>query len=472
MLALDQFVARLAVLLALLGVLLAAPLAHAAPPTEPLLLRAAPPTVLNARPADDALAIKRGLTRAVEAKRLTRAQAARYREILSRSRTTLTGLPSTRRITLANVLRLVRLQASRFNAPRALALFSMLDMNARYLKRRALPAAGTDVTGPDGVVYRSGWGYGLQFHPLANMVRLNVDAAAGRTAKTARLAAALVARAVPRKEGRVWEYYFPYGGGSPPWTAEMPQAVGAQALSRAGRLLKRPTFYTAARRAFRAIQGTSLLMSTGNGPWVRHYSFSSMMVLNAQLQSVDLAHRVRRDRGQRSRPGPGQPARGECAGLARPFRHRVLDELHSRRRGAAQLPPVPRRPHAQARQPHRPRILGERARSLRGLHPRAAAHEAGQEAGVHLPVAGRRIPRPGRDRLLGLEDLQGHRPRRGQQPAARPPARRLASRHLVSRDGVPRGRTGRRRTRSISPATPPRTRFRRSRSRSTRRRPM
>ncbi len=73
--------ARHAASLALLGALLAAPLAQAAPPTEPSLRHAAP-LVLNARPADDAKAIERGLARAVEAKRLTKSQAAHYRAIL------------------------------------------------------------------------------------------------------------------------------------------------------------------------------------------------------------------------------------------------------------------------------------------------------------------------------------------------------------------------------------------------------
>jgi D-glucuronyl C5-epimerase C-terminus len=279
-LALDQFVVRCSVLLTLLGAFFAAPLAQAAPPTEPSLRHAAPAAiVVNARPADDAQAIQRGLTRAVAGKRLTRAQAERYRAIVRRTRATLPGLPETRRITLARVLRLVRLQASRYNAPRALALFSMLDENTRFLKRRGLPASGTDVTGPDGVIYRAGWGYGLQFHPLANVGALNGHVAAGRDAKAAALAAALIARAVPRRgHGAAWEYYFPFGGGSAPWTSGMAQAVGAQALARAG---KNP----AARKAFGAIPG-SLVQPLTAGPWIRLYDFSSLVVLNAQLQTV------------------------------------------------------------------------------------------------------------------------------------------------------------------------------------------
>ncbi len=269
---------RHAVLLALLVALFAAPLAHAAPPTEPSLRRAAPPALINARPADDARAIDRGLARAVKAKRLTKSQAAHYRAILANARKTLRGLPAGRATTLARVLRLVRLQANAFTKPRSLAVFSMLDFNARYLKKRGLPASGTDVAGPHGVVYRAGWGYGLQFHPLANVGALNVHAAAGRTKQAKALAEALIDRMVPRKQGAVWEYYFPFGGGSPPWTSGMAQAVGAQALGRAGKM-------TAARRAFGSIPGP-LVQRLGAGPWIRLYAFSNLVVLNAQLQTI------------------------------------------------------------------------------------------------------------------------------------------------------------------------------------------
>ncbi len=222
--------------------------------------------------------IDRGLTRAVKAKRLTKSQAAHYRAILKRTRAVLRGLPGTRKATLAQVLYLVRLQARVYNRPRALALFAMLDENARYLKKHSLPANGTDVVGVHGVVYRAGWGYGLQFHPLANVAALNGHVAAGRTKQAKALANALIARAVPRGKGAVWEYYFPYGGGAAPWTAGMAQAAGAQALARAGKM-------TAAQRAFAVIPRT-LVLRLGAGPWIQHYSFSSLVVLNAQLQTV------------------------------------------------------------------------------------------------------------------------------------------------------------------------------------------
>lgn len=257
-------------------------------------------TPAEATPAGDARVIRAGLAEAVNAGRLKRSQAAVHRTRLSQARTAIRRLPASRARTLARVLRLVRLQAGRYNRQRAIALFGMLNENRLYLSRRALPAAGTDVTGTDGVVYRVGWGYGLQFHPLANVIKLNLHLYAERRKKALRLARALQVRAVPRpKGGKVWEYYFPYAGASPPWTSGMAQAIGAQALARTGRRLTRPLYFPSANQAFLAIPGR-LTRKTANGPWVRLYSFSSMMVLNAQLQAAlsiaDYGRILNRDR--------------------------------------------------------------------------------------------------------------------------------------------------------------------------------
>ena len=238
----------------------------------------------EASPASDARAIRAGLAKAHKAGRLNAEQVAGHRRTLSKARTAIGRLRPSRAATLARILWLVRLQAPRYNRARAIALFGMLNENRLYLLRRGLPANGTDVLGTDGVVYRAGWGYGLQFHPLANVAKLNGFLQLEQRRKALRLARALQIRAVPRRQGRVWEYYFPYGGGSPPWTAAMAQAVGAQALARTARRLTKPVYFTAANRAWLSLRGTRLIMSTAGGPWVRHYSFSSMMVLNAQLQ--------------------------------------------------------------------------------------------------------------------------------------------------------------------------------------------
>ena len=232
----------------------------------------------------DAVAVRGGLVRSLAGGWLEQREAESYWLVVRRSREVAKTLPFARRRALDLVLHDVRLQAGRYTRPRARAVFSMLGANTRYLATRGVPAARTDVLGADGALYRSFPGHGLQFHPLGNFARLNGIVSSGNVAEATRLANALVARAIPRGRGSVWEYYFAYGGGRPPWTSGMAQAAGAQALARASRLLGRPDLMTAARRAFR--QAARHVIPLRVGPWTRHYSFSGIVVLNAHLQSI------------------------------------------------------------------------------------------------------------------------------------------------------------------------------------------
>src|SRR5205823_1600052 len=131
----------------------------------------------------------------------------------------------------------------------------------------------------DGAVYRYFAGQGMEFHPLANAAALNAFVATHDAEGAAELVDALAARAVEQPgDALVWEYNFDFGTQRAPWASGMAQAVLAQALARAGRL-------DLAERAFRAIPGT-LDRALPAGPWIRLYSQSSEVVLNAQLQSA------------------------------------------------------------------------------------------------------------------------------------------------------------------------------------------
>ena len=84
--------------------------------------------------------------------------------------------------------------------------------------------------------------------------------------------------------GLGWEYYFNFSNGRAPWLSGMAQAVAAQAF--AGAAAGDPSRMNTAGRAYRAIAGRHLLTQVAAGPWIRLYSFSSLVVLNAQLQTV------------------------------------------------------------------------------------------------------------------------------------------------------------------------------------------
>jgi hypothetical protein len=142
-----------------------------------------------------------------------------------------------------------------------------------------------DITDANGLVYRWYPGLGYQFHPLATFGRLNAIAGAGDQAATRRLADALTARAVPASGGVRWQYGFAFAAGRPGWTSGMAQAVAAQALSRASAALDDPALLDLARKAFGTIR-YGLVQRAPQGLWIKLYSFSSLAVLNAQLQSI------------------------------------------------------------------------------------------------------------------------------------------------------------------------------------------
>ena len=152
----------------------------------------------------------------------------------------------------------------------------------------ASPSAGRsassgDIKDANGIVYRNYPPYGYRFQPLLSFGSLNVQVSAHHVRAARRLAAALVKRGVHRRAAAYWEYDFPFGG-SVPWRSGFTQAVGAQALARAGILLDKPSLLQTAAASFRGLR-RGLLMRIGHGSWIREYSFTHQVILNAQLQS-------------------------------------------------------------------------------------------------------------------------------------------------------------------------------------------
>jgi hypothetical protein len=229
------------------------------------------------RPSSLAL-VEKGLARAAASGRLTNGEAAAYRAVARRAADA-SRAPGARGRNLAGALADVAAQWRRYEAPRALTLFTMLELN---LER---PPGPRDAVAKDGVVYRLFGGHGYVFHPLANAIRLNRLVSRGDAEAAQTLAASLAARAVPAGSGTVWEYSFRFGRGRPGWTSGMAQAVTAQALARTGNLLSDEEILALAERAYRSIPGR-LVFLTEAGPWIRLYHWSRLTVLNAQLQAV------------------------------------------------------------------------------------------------------------------------------------------------------------------------------------------
>lgn len=227
------------------------------------------PGVAQASVSDATLA-RRGLTHALHRHWLKPADVTHYRALLWRAGRDMRRLPKLRAQVIASQLSQLMPMRDSYVSPRALALFTQLQVNLDYLETHRVPSERVDVTGDDGVVYRWFPGHGLEFHPLASFSALNAS-------RDPALAEALVARGIPRGDRLIWEYSFRFGSGHPPWASGMAQAVAAQALSRAG-------LPAAAQRAYASVP--PLTMQLRKGPWIRLYGFTSEIVLNAQLQTA------------------------------------------------------------------------------------------------------------------------------------------------------------------------------------------
>jgi hypothetical protein len=196
-------------------------------------------------------------------------------------------LPSGRREHVAVALEELAAFDHRLTLPRALILVGQLKANDDYFSMHYAPADKTDITDDDGLVYRYFAGHALEFHPLANFGALNAHVAANDADATRTLADALIARGVYQHGGGIgWEYEFSFGARAP-WLSGMAQAVAAQAFSRAAQLVpdRETAYMRAAHAAYRLIP-RRMLTQVAAGPWIRLYAFSSLAVLNAQLQAV------------------------------------------------------------------------------------------------------------------------------------------------------------------------------------------
>lgn len=247
-------------------------------------------------PAAYVAAAETGVAAASRAGRIPAAAATRAHQALALAANALANMPPAEAGALTTVLGHVAAHAREYDAPRALALFGMLETNARYLSAHALPLGELDIRGPDGIVYRHRSGEGFQFHPIANFAKLNELVTKHDAKGAARLARAIAARGVHQGDALIWEYYFPFEG-HPRWTSGFAQAVGAQALARTSVLVHDRRLLSAARAAFAAMPAR-FAHKLGGGLWVREYSFSDMPILNSQLQtllSVSEYARIARD---------------------------------------------------------------------------------------------------------------------------------------------------------------------------------
>ena len=263
---------------------------------------AAAPRASSSAATRGARAMSRAIRRARRARRISPSAARGYSRTASAARRTLRRLRGSRRRQLAYVLAVAERLAlkGRLTSSRMPAVFLIMRRNASFWGSRGFPASGAMVRfrGSE-ILFQYYPGRGLQLQPLVNWKRANLmhgacvrRGASCRRDRLARLIAELN-RTASRRSPRfiAWEYYFLFGGGSPPWMSAMAQATAVQALGRASKLLNRPDYLVMARRALPAFSASAPggVKARGfrGGRHYLQYSFDRrLFIMNAFLQSL------------------------------------------------------------------------------------------------------------------------------------------------------------------------------------------
>jgi D-glucuronyl C5-epimerase C-terminus len=247
-----------------------------------------------AQPADAAPdPVRQTIARAFERGAVDAEQRASYLSTYSAALRTRRALGGVRRVELSYVIDTMRrLARGRSLTARLAPMFLILKRNRDWWAKAGPPGSGARLSfGGSRVIFQYFPGKGLQLHPLANFGKLNGYWAGRRNQDLRSLAHDLVDVAVERNGFLTWEYYFAFGGGTPPWISGMAQGTAMQSLARAGQRLNDPTLVeiaTRARGAFERQTPRGVRVPHGSDSWYALYSFAPRLyVLNGMLQAVN-----------------------------------------------------------------------------------------------------------------------------------------------------------------------------------------
>jgi D-glucuronyl C5-epimerase C-terminus len=191
--------------------------------------------------------------------------------------------------------------AGKLTPGRLPVLFLTLDNNRRWWASGHVPSSGSYVefTGSE-LVWEYYPGQGIELQVLGTFGKADGLYTAGSDdyPQMESLLSQMIPLAVNRGGGPVWEYYFQFGGGKPPWTSAMSQGTGIEALTRAYLASHDPSYLQLAHRAlalFTARPPVGVRVPTELGDRYVQYSFTpGTSIINAFLQSLiglyDYAH--------------------------------------------------------------------------------------------------------------------------------------------------------------------------------------
>ena len=242
--------------------------------------------------------VRKAINQAYDAGQITAEQRSEWRRAYTDALRTRADLSGPRRVQLSSQIETLEAiaRADGLDASRMPALFLQLARNTEYWPDGPYPASGQRVSfAGSSLVFQYYSGQGLQIQPLANFGTANALWRAGRAERLRSLLDELVAIASRRGRFTTWEYWFRFGGGTPPWTSGMAQGTAIQALARGAQLLADPAYLTVARRGVRAFStrapvGVRVRGRDGGNHYLI-YSFSrGLRVLNAFAQSINGLH--------------------------------------------------------------------------------------------------------------------------------------------------------------------------------------
>lgn len=242
------------------------------------------------------------ISAAAKRRAITSGQAADFRRLYGEARSVRARVSGSRRAQLGSVIGVVeRLAgAGQLSGGRMPAVFLQLRRNTEFFARQNPPANATRVTfAGSPVVFQAYAGQGLQFQPLANFGKVNALYNACRDRRDTTVcdkdalrayADWMLALSSRRGNFTTWEYFFAFGGGSPPWTSGLSQGTGIQALARTFNATRDRAYLTEATRGLGAFETAPPVGIRKRAPGGSHYliySFAPRLeVLNGFLQSL------------------------------------------------------------------------------------------------------------------------------------------------------------------------------------------
>jgi hypothetical protein len=257
--------------------------------------KAAPRAAATARAAARRKTVIGELKRLLRAGAIDDATYAERRAAYEQAKATAKRLTGARGLQLGGVVATLEDVAARgeLTASRLAPLWLTLEANRRWWTTGPLlsPGARVSFEGSE-LVWQHYPGQGIQIQVLGTAGKLNALAKSRREVeRTGAMVDELLPLAAERAGGVAWEYYFPFGGGRPPWVSGLAQGTMLQALARAAvKLGRQADIFPVTSRAlaiFEQAPPAGVREPAVGGVHYLIYSYAPRLrVLNGFLQSL------------------------------------------------------------------------------------------------------------------------------------------------------------------------------------------